>query len=164
MGEIMAPAESKRNIIFGLIIDALVKIQGGSSYFYKISADSINLIHGTRSDAGYQAPYIYIYPSYEQYDYNKGEKGMLYKSLGMDIEAWVRAESLPDMNENVNKMLHDIEVALVALTLVPQSTPIIDLRFINNVVYIEDLAAPLCAVVLSIEVDYETLYTDPSSG
>jgi hypothetical protein len=160
----MGPAYSYRENIFDLVVSALSTIQGGASFFYKIDPANINLIHGTRSDIGYQMPYIYIYPSYEQYDYNKGEKGRLYKSIGMDIEAWVRAENLPDMNTNVDNMLHDLEIALVSLTLTPQTTPIIDLRLIRNVVYIEDLAAPQCAVVISIEIDYETSYTDPSVG
>ena len=160
----MAPISSIRDQIYGLVANALSTIVGAPNFFYTVTSNSINLIHGTRVSQGYQEPYIYIYPSYENYDYNKGERGRLYKVLGMDIEAWVRSNALADMNTNVDNMLHDLELALLNLTLAPTTPYIIDIRLIRNVVYIEDLEAPLCAVVLSIECDYQTSYNDPSQG
>ena len=134
------------------------------NYFYKVQNENVNIVHSSRADTAFTAPYIYIYPGPETVsavDEEKGEKGKWYKTVLVDLEAWIdSSENLSDMNTKVNNMLSDLEKALLVDT--SRNNLAIDTRLVSNEVFIESLTSPKCAVVVTIEIDYQTLFNDPA--
>lgn len=152
-------ANSVREMIFQDIKSALQGISGPPSYNFRIDDKSVNVIHGTHGET-YQEPYIYIYPASESVRMDSGEKGKTYKALSIQIEAWLKSEPKSEMNGAINKMLHDIEKALMIDP--HRGGYAIDTRMVSNDVFIESIGSPRCGLVVSIEVDYQHWYNDPT--
>lgn len=156
------PKESIRDQIFVDIKELLKNIKGGTDYFYIVSDENINIIHGNASKTPFKEPYIYLYPGVETYIPSQGERGLNYKSLNIDIEAWIRVDiGLENMNNFINRIIHDIEKCLMLNHHLDNK--IHDIIFLNNTAFMEALDSPKAGVIVSISAVYQVDYQDPSN-
>ena len=151
-------ADSIRERIFQSVKTALELIKGAPDYNITIDPNSINIVHGTREE--YDTPNIYIYPSIESVDIEKAEKGKIFKTISIELEMWLKAKSKDELNVLVNRGLADMEKALMVDP--HRGDLAIDTRLVSSDVFIESIGTDKAGVILSIEVDYQQSYGDPT--
>jgi putative methionine-R-sulfoxide reductase with GAF domain len=151
-------ATSRREYIFQNIAETLATMRVENGYEYTVDEENIVLIHGKKDDSAYAEPVIFVYPSRETTNFEKGEKGKDYNELEIQIEAYIRG-TRDTMNANINKMLADLKKALGADH--TRGGYAIDTQFLSNDAFLTDLTGEKCGIVLIIQVDYEHAYGDP---
>lgn len=153
-------SNSIRELICVDVLDSLKVINKDEGYNFNIEDDNINFIHGSKSESTYKEPYIYVYPGPELIIMDKAERSKTFKTLALQIETWLRVENKEDMNTDICKVLADIEKAL--MTNPSRGGYAIDTRLVSNETFIESINSPRCAILLTVEIDYQNKYNDPA--
>lgn len=149
-----------RELIFQDLKVALQAISGGAEYNNTIPTGNVNIIHGNKEEDAYEEPYIYIYPNPETVSLDRGERGKWFKVLGIGIEVWLRENEKANLGATINEMLYDVEKAVMVDP--TRGGNAIETHLVSNTVFINDMASPLCGLIVEIEVYYQNDIFDPA--